>query len=563
MPSRKPNGYNVLELVKDVISGEILLPDFQRSFLWPLKEVEEILVSILQDYFMGNFLVLETSGDQNPFSVRLLEGVEATNPEAQAKLQTASGPYNIKLLLDGQQRLTSVFYALYQPNIPLGDASNPYNFFINIKSLLDNDLENAVEGISVRNAKKIAEATNKVAEGAFLPFSLLKKQSDFYKWLHNGPNSFLSTQQQKDTVEKFVSNFFSYEVPVISLTGTQGPEAIVETFERINRFGTNLSTFDLLVARLYPHEVRLRDLWATDYKDNSDAFDFMGSQQAGCENVLKVMCLIQMGHCKKADLLRIKPEEFDSSWKQAVNDISRAVTRLRKVYGSFQSRWIPFRSMIVPLATLLYSIAQRKASSSFFEKLDCWYWCAVFSARYQRSADTFAARDFGEIREWFVNDSKAPEWIRNFTFEDTELDEALGQRSGVYRSVMSLMGASNAVDPMTGQSVDIDRCEDDHIFPESLFSSHPKVQSISNRTLISKATNQEKRAKKPSEYLPLFLEKLGNNENKLKEILRTHFIDELAYNCMLEDDMNGFLEARKSCICEAIRQKCKLPGVNK
>ena len=558
MSTRKPNGHNLLELVKDAVNGDLLLPDFQRSFLWPKNEVEEILVSILQDYFMGNFLVLATSTDQNPFPMRLLEGVEEANPVAQANLRASSGPLNIRLLLDGQQRLTSVFYALYQPNMPLGDASNPYRFFVNLERLLAEDFENAVEGISLGSTKRMAEANKMVDQGSMLPFGILKDLGGFYTWLTREADTFLAVAERKDIVEKYARNLFYYEVPVITLERMQSSEAVVETFERINRFGTRLSTFDLLVARLYPHEVRLRDLWESDYKENSSVFDFVGAQ-AGCENVLKVMSLSQLGQCKKADLLGIKSEEFDSSWGQAVSNISKAVARLEKTYGSFQSRWIPFRSMVVPLAALIYSIDQRRRSSSYFEKLDCWYWCAVFSERYQRSGDTFAARDYGAIREWFASDSKMPEWIKNFTFEETDLNEALGQRSGVYRSVMSLMGVSGAIDPMTGQKVDLGDCEDDHIFPESLFSHHAKVQSISNRTLISKETNREKRAKKPSEYLPLYLEKLGSDEGKLKSILETHFIDASAYECMLADDLDGFLEARKSCIAKTIRQKCAVP----
>ena len=510
----------------------------------------------MQDYFIGNFLVLETSGERNPFSVRLLEGVENIYPGTNAKLDNSSGSHNIDLLLDGQQRLTSVFYALYQPSISLGDSSNPYNFYLKLDSLLKGDEEDSVEGVSTRNSKRINEANEQVSEGKYLPFNLLKEQGDFYKWLYQEKHSFLESDDDKNTVLDRVNNIFSYQIPVISMSDSQGTEAVVETFERINRFGTNLSTFDLLVARLYPHNVKLRDLWEEHYKSYQASFDFMGSEQTGCENILKVMCLSRHSQCRKTDLLKIEPEGFNDDWSRAVINLSKGVRRLKEIYGSIQSRWIPFRSMVVPLAALLYSIQERGSMATLFRKLDCWYWCAVFSARYQRSADTFAARDYGEIRDWFADESKMPEWIRNFSFNDSELDEALGQRSGVYRSVVSSISNQGARDPITGQQVNLDQCEDDHIFPLSVFKEHQKVNSVLNRTLISRDTNREKGHKKPSEYLPLFLEKLGDDEGKLKSILRTHFIDDKAYRCMLEDEIEGFLEARRSVIREAIGQKC-------
>ncbi len=73
---------NVDQLLKDVFNGSIVLPDFQRSFIWEPEDVRELLVSVLGDYFIGSMLLLEHFKDESPFALRLVEGVVYWTPKA-------------------------------------------------------------------------------------------------------------------------------------------------------------------------------------------------------------------------------------------------------------------------------------------------------------------------------------------------------------------------------------------------------------------------------------------------------------------------------------------------
>ena len=100
------------------------------------------------------------------------------------------------------------------------------------------------------------------------------------------------------------------------------------------------------------------------------------------------------------------------------------------------------------------------------------------------------------------------------------------------------------------------QCDDDHIFPRSQFKRHPGIDSILNRTLITRESNRirtEKSDKKPSEYLPLFLAKHGGNDTKLRETLASHFITEQAIQAMQVDDLDGFLKAREAEFVHQLR----------
>ena len=81
--------------------GELQLPDFQRDWAWDDDHIRSVLVSISLTYPIGAVMTLAAGNPDVNFKARLLEGVTL-----------AKAPRPSQLLLDGQQRLTSLFQAL-------------------------------------------------------------------------------------------------------------------------------------------------------------------------------------------------------------------------------------------------------------------------------------------------------------------------------------------------------------------------------------------------------------------------------------------------------------------
>src|SRR5438046_15410 len=94
--STKRNLKTVLEHAQ---AGRSQLPDFQRGWVWDDDHIRDLLASISRSFPIGAVMLLESGGDVR-FKTRLIEGAEAT----------ATQPEN--LILDGQQRLTSLFQSL-------------------------------------------------------------------------------------------------------------------------------------------------------------------------------------------------------------------------------------------------------------------------------------------------------------------------------------------------------------------------------------------------------------------------------------------------------------------
>jgi len=524
----------IRELINEVHKGSIVLPDFQRSFIWEPEDIRELLVSVLGGYFIGSMLILEMYKDDSPFALRLIEGVEEVNKSA--KIQSI-----VKILLDGQQRATALFYALYEPQIPLKNRKSPYKFYLDLGRALKEEWDEAVITVSINDKRKLSEIKN---NDSIIPFSLIRDIGELVKKFKDNP---------KFKIERIIdlaNNFMNYNIHIVSLSRDTDLEKIVETFERINRTGEPLSIFELLTARLYKYNIKLRDL----LESTKGKYNF--TEVLPPEFILKVIALIRNKEPKRKNILELEPDNFVKDWKNACEALNLAyqrITDIKNGYGVLDfKKWMPYTTMIVPLAAMINFIkAEKLENKANYDKIDRWYWSSVFSNRYDQAVDTTSANDFISIRHWIKDNKKIPDFIQKFDVNTIDLDVDK-QSSAIYRGVISLIVLEGALDFKTGQppQFDKEKVQDDHIFPKSIY----KNDTILNRTLIS--TNAEKSYKKPSQYFDQLLKIHG--EEKLKEILKTHLIPEDALTDLLNDALENFIEKRKNAIIEKLKEKMML-----
>ena len=106
-------------LLDDIHQSETVLPDFQRDFVWEPNVTGALIVSVAHSYPAGSLLLIRNSTDNQMFPLRKFEGA----PDIKGK--------PVFLVLDGQQRLTSLYQAFYS----VGD----HRYFLNIRKLVDED----------------------------------------------------------------------------------------------------------------------------------------------------------------------------------------------------------------------------------------------------------------------------------------------------------------------------------------------------------------------------------------------------------------------------------------
>ena len=166
----------LLEVLQWVKEGKLGLPEFQRDFVWSRRDIEELLTSLLRGYFIGTFLFLKVNPDNIPFKARPIQGVEITPRSFMPEM----------LILDGQQRITSLYYAFYAPRPELITpkyTKKRYLFFLNLEKLEEDKVEDAVFSLS-EDDQRVPKYSQEAYqfEKKVIPFIKLRSKEEWIKW---------------------------------------------------------------------------------------------------------------------------------------------------------------------------------------------------------------------------------------------------------------------------------------------------------------------------------------------------------------------------------------------
>lgn len=141
---------SLYEILKDVNSGKIQLPDFQRGWVWDDNRIKGIIASVAKSFPIGAIMLLETGNENIRFKTKPVEGViglNGTKPEM--------------LILDGQQRITSLYQAIITNRVVNTRNSKGYEvkrwYYIDMVKALDPDSELEEAIFSINENKIITE----------------------------------------------------------------------------------------------------------------------------------------------------------------------------------------------------------------------------------------------------------------------------------------------------------------------------------------------------------------------------------------------------------------------
>ena len=522
------------DLVKKTYNGEVMLPDFQRSFVWRRQNIEELIVSLLENSFIGTFLIYHINPNDPPFKTIPIAGVNECNPDFDPKP-------NI-LILDGQQRLTSLFYVLYQPNFSLKNTSYPYRFFLDITKLLQDELEDAVFSWSIawRGYKGLVGADGEyklksLIENKILPLSFLKE--DFSKRWYKDLKEYGLKDNESEKIYSYIKNIIDYQVLTLDVPVNTPAEKIAVLFERINRTGMKLSIFDLLTARLYKF-INLRSLWEESFERSEFVRKFaIDKRDTTTATYLLQALMLTSGYSsiKAKDMLRIDESVVNKDrWEEGVEAFGHLLQRLMEPqeYGIGDIRkWMPYRPMVVVmLALLLYD---KDTFIGNLSKVKSWYFASIFSERFSGSTETKLVKDYKELLEWFGG-GDIPEAVAHLRQNLQTLSFMDKNKSGtaLYKGVFNLLFMQEAKDFFSGDKIRFNELDDHHIFPKKFLEEKgigkdkeiaKSIDCVLNRTLISSKTNRKISKKAPGEYIEEMIEIYGRE--RVEGILKEHFID--------------------------------------
>jgi len=521
--------YPSAEKLKFMLDGihnrDVALPDFQRDFVWEPRATEELIESICQNYPAGSLLRIRNANGFY-FVPREFTGASSLN-----------GKQPSYLILDGQQRLTSLYQAFY------GKGSHRY--FINFQGLMDDhDIEDCVFYLNLKDAQKRFGTVEQQALALIFPFQLLFGDGGgFEEWLDQvleqraevDTEKKLLKQQLRTLKKTWLDSVEEYEFPVVTLADDTSASAVCTIFETLNRTGVKLSVFDLLTARFWSDDVRLRDLWAKAQND----YPIISEYWVDPYYILQAIAIYSASaapSCKRSDVLKMAIQQIETGWKPVVEGLVKFLNILRNECGVILPQWLPYNTILVPAAAILAAHAKvtGPAEADLKNKLKQWFWCSVFGQAYENAPNSQSVRDYVAFKGWIAG-GEAPPIVANFRFDINSLRQTTPRQRAVYRGAIALVLQNGACDfhkggKITAQQMLLDKIEDHHVFPQAyLQEKRPDVKSglrdcILNRTLIDKSTNARIGKKEPQIYLSEIEMKVG--EGYLNHLLGSHLLPE-------------------------------------
>ena len=565
------NDRPISELMISINKGAIQLPDFQRGWVWEDGRIKALIASITNNYPVGAAMFLEYGNDNIRFKYRVIEGVTATDV------------IPTELILDGQQRLTSIYSSLYSRNAvhtrtDKGKKIFRY-YYIDIKKACDPNCDRVDAIFSVPETRIITSNfgrdieldlsdRTKEFENKMFPLNLILDFPEEQNW-QNEYYAFYNYNQEiiKEFTEfnkKIIMQTLQYKIPVISLGKDTPKEAVCQVFENVNTGGVSLTVFELVTAIFAMDDFELRKDWEerkAKYFDGDllsciTATDFL--------TACTLLSTYKKGgtvSCKKKYVLNLSLKDYNN-FADALSEGFVEAEKILQEERVFSNKDLPYSTQLIPLAALctLLSNGNRIKVTNIKNKIRQWYWCGVFGELYGGANETRYVNDVVGVMNWIENNGNVPKTIQESYFNPTRLLTLQSRQSAAYKGIMALILKNHCKDFISGREMDFtvyksENIDIHHIFPRSYCEknnlSKEKWNSVVNKTPISYSTNREIGGVAPSEYLKKIEEKGQVDYNSLNDYLQTHLIDVSAAR---SNDFEKHIVLRAKLLLDAIEK---------
>lgn len=566
-----------------VEQGRTQLPDFQRGWVWDDERICNLLTSVLKAYPIGSIMLLQTGSEEVAFKPRLVEGVE---------LDIIPKPE--RLILDGQQRITSLYQALYMDK-PVETTDGRKRkvkrwYYLDIDVCVDPyaDKDDAV--ISVPEDKIIRGRGNviladyttleKECEAGVIPIHYILYPEKLTKWQLEYIKDADNFADRSTKWNKFIagvhSAFNQYQIPVIMLLNNTPKEAVCQVFENVNTGGVNLNIFELLTATFAADNYSLREDWHVRYNggfiENREYRGFKENPILSVVNSTSFLQVISLlvsyerkknnpnaaVSCKRRDILNLTLEEY-RKWADKVTDGFYESAKFLMEQNMFSKKDIPYPTQLIPLTAIFVVLGNKAHNQSIRQKISRWYWCGALGELYGSAIETRFAKDLPQVINW-IEGGVEPDTVQEAYFDPDRLLTLRTRNSAAYKAVHVLLMKEGCYDFISGVPIDIqtyysENIDIHHIFPRKYCRINgidaDVSNSIINKTPISSRTNRIIGGDAPSKYLENIEDIHNIDSDVLDDILNSHMID---VDAIRTDDFKAFFEKRKKALYALIQK---------
>lgn len=417
--------FDLERLLDGVHSGKVVLPEFQRDFKWSPGDISALLATALAGWPLGSLLVVPMSPSPQ-FATRPFEGTPS--PTSQPEW----------IVLDGQQRLTSLYQALY------GRGDNIFSIRLDLNP--EDPIEGLEQAIDVTRREKWVRRYP-TPESQFLdrrvPVYVLREAADFFEWRDAATESAAEREQLSHLYRHTLSGLQSYTVPSVVIDESLPTQAIARVFERVNRQGLPLSTFDLMVAITYreKEDFNLKIAWG----EVQEEFPRMAAFVEG--DGLPLLTLLALRHThdiRQKAVLELPRGTVGHEFRVAAKVIDDAAQYMQTQFGALKISALPYPAMLQVVAGLAWD--RRLQTMSL--QLAKWYWSTSLGMRYAVAANTRSVADFRMLRGGEPNFGEAIVIQRDEILMSTKR-----KNSALHKALLSAAAMGGLADLYSGKRI--------------------------------------------------------------------------------------------------------------
>ncbi len=600
----------IVAALKDIDEEKIVIPEFQRDFVWDLDKISLLFDSIYRGYTIGNLLLWITTeklahkkvGDKDALPLERVEDKEYT------------------YVLDGQQRLTSLYSILRGKPVYRSGRKRPKNYKIYFD--MENDefvkFNSKIEELGNLTLHNI-EKEGKLDKFRFIDLSLIFNDKEDF------PNKFIDNERKKiesdckdieeykqksrelekkkEALSKFSHILRSYKIPQI-VDRNAKIDRVVTIFERINTQNVKLDIFDIMVAKTYQN-IRYQDSNYTfnlrrtvdkiTYRNELEDDDlYPDSVLPDDDNLyysvynttLLRLISIYLSAIKDGSIALQKSDIYDLK-AQIIYDNIGGIRKLLNHIHRFCKNQLNINDVNEDLTDnkilsfLTYIFSKNEYEKEDTELLNKWFWNSMIFNRFPGAQLQLIEKDinaYNKGKDYFLDYVKQRRSMlilnKDNKLDKLEfLDAGYGNiNSNLYLSLILLLNSLKPIDFNGKDEVNISeyigvetKNNKHHIIPinsnaaKNLRQKYGKkladfmLNNIANIAIISSSLNKHISGKDPKDYFKEY-EKLPT----FKEVLSKHLITEDMYQDLMNQRYEEFLKKRTEKIISGIIERCKI-----
>ncbi|QIA30032.1 DUF262 domain-containing protein [Flavonifractor plautii] len=473
---------SIRKIIDKISSGEIRIPSFQRGFVWEPDSIAFFMDSLYKGYPIGAVLLWRTR-----------EQLVNERSLGRFILPEPTKDYPIDYVLDGQQRLTSIF-SVFQTELQPENDPNWRDIYYLIGS-----------GKSAQEIQFVPLSEEEVDLSKHFPISTLFDSVKYRKATES------LNDELKEEIDKLQEVFKEVNVPV-QMMETDNKSIVAIVFERINRAGIPLDSFQLLTAWS----------WSTDF-DLQERLDELSAELSGYgfsgiaedqDLLMKCFTGYILNSTSPSAIMDLTGEQVRDHFEEIRNGLKSSIDFLQQELNLYSLFYVPYPAMLVSLVKFfgsaktngqLYTDKQRR-------QLIKWFWRSCFSRRYSSGVNSAHQSDLAAMTKLRADENFD---ISSFKCEITPaffVDNQFNVNTVNTKTFIAMLASNSPRSFISGANVDLtvtlkqsSTKEFHHIFPDKylqrLGKNRKEIYPLVNFCFLNNADNQKIKDKAPSEVV--------------------------------------------------------------